>query len=89
MFKCVCASGVFFCVGFENSFFFACCTLRLQHSNLPGPKSFQPSKKTASPQEYIHDTAEIDKVIFLNHHSLTFNTMECVFRHFMSRVVDI
>ncbi|XP_036932274.1 centromere protein F isoform X2 [Acanthopagrus latus] len=34
---------------------------RLQHRNHPGPKSFQPSKKTTSPQEYICDTAEIDK----------------------------
>ncbi|XP_073342824.1 uncharacterized protein [Pagrus major] len=34
---------------------------RLQHSNLPGPKIFHPSKKSASPPEYIHDTAEIDK----------------------------
>ncbi|XP_071362910.1 centromere protein F isoform X2 [Trachinotus anak] len=34
---------------------------RLQHSNLPEPKSFHPSKKTAAPQENNQDAAEIDK----------------------------
>ncbi|XP_040904404.1 centromere protein F isoform X2 [Toxotes jaculatrix] len=34
---------------------------RLQHSNLPEPKSFHPSKKTAALQEYIQDAAKIDK----------------------------
>ncbi|XP_022615861.1 centromere protein F-like [Seriola dumerili] len=34
---------------------------RLQHSNLPEPKSFHSSKKTAALQEYNQDTAKIDK----------------------------
>ncbi|KAG7214352.1 hypothetical protein INR49_023130 [Caranx melampygus] len=33
----------------------------LQHSNLPEPKNFHLSKKTAAPQEYNQDTAKIDK----------------------------
>ncbi|XP_044061055.1 centromere protein F isoform X2 [Siniperca chuatsi] len=34
---------------------------RLQHSNLPEPKSLHPSKKAAELQEYNQDTAKIDK----------------------------
>ncbi|XP_035525688.1 trichohyalin-like [Morone saxatilis] len=33
---------------------------RLQHRNLPEPKSLNPSKKTAALQEYSWDTSEID-----------------------------
>ncbi|XP_018515848.1 centromere protein F [Lates calcarifer] len=34
---------------------------RLQQGNLPEPKSFHPSKKTAALQEYSQDTAKIDQ----------------------------
>uniref|UniRef100_UPI003AAF454C uncharacterized protein isoform X1 n=2 Tax=Centroberyx TaxID=88664 RepID=UPI003AAF454C len=34
---------------------------RLQHSNLPEPKSLQPPKKTSALQDYIQDTAMVDE----------------------------